>query len=237
MGTAAPGPALFVATDLDSFETDAPEVLAEDVTISGRCYRRLDAPYYAWLRRRVVLAKKALDGGKLAAAVFDSVRVAFNAVHAWAVKHLGEAALLAAAKAFDPSRYQPPRADDDDLCGCGARRPPFAPRTPAAFAFPATGDASFVEPVAADAVAKVNAVRDHALALDWTDDGLYRNRGRLRFPYGQDYGLVCFLGGDAEIGDISRDAVTIRRPRGSAMRFPNPDVPQPWRRAALAGVA
>ena len=97
MRTAAPGPALFVATDLDSFETDTPEVLAEDVTVSGRCYRRLDPAYYAWLRRQVALAKKALDGGKLAAAVFDSLRVAFNAVHAWAVKHLGEAALLAAA--------------------------------------------------------------------------------------------------------------------------------------------
>jgi hypothetical protein len=237
MGTAATGPALFVATDLDSFETDRPEILAEDVTISGRCYRRLDPPYYAWLRRKVALAKKALDAGRLAAAVFELLRAAFNAVHAWAVKHLGEAALVSAARTFDPVRYVPPKADDDDLAGsrCVAPRDPSSPlghRFPAQAAWPLT------EPVTADAVAKVDAIRDRALALGWPEDALYRNRGELRFPYGGEYGLVCFVGGDARIGEVTRETITIERARGPATSFPNPDVSQPWRHAvALAGVA
>jgi hypothetical protein len=236
MGDASPGPALFVATDLDRFESSDPDVYAAEVTISGRCYRRLDPPYYAWLRRQMASAKKALDAGRLPATVFDALRAAFNAIHAWAVKHLGEAALFAAAKSFDPKAYVPPRTDDDDLAGarCVSPRDPVGP---APFLFPSRGAWPFTEPVAQDAVAKVDAVRDQALVLGWSEAGLYQNRGHLRFPYGQEYGLVCFVGGDADITSVARHAVAIWHGRGNALRYPNPDVPQPWQRAALAGVA
>jgi len=232
-----PAPSLFVATDLDSFETSDSQLYAADVTICGRAYRRLDPPYYAWLRRQTAAAKWALDTGRLSATAFDAVRTAFNAVHAWAVLAFGEAALVAAAKAFDPKSYVPPRTeDDDDLAGSAASRLP-RPDRPTGFLFPARGAWPCTEPVPPDAVAKVNAIREEAFALGWTENGLYRNRGELRFPYGHEYGLVCFVGGDATIESVERDAVTIRHARGNALRFPNPDVEQPWRRAAQIGAA
>src|SRR5882724_3352623 len=100
MGESQGARALFVATDLERFETSDPDVYAADVAVSGRCYRRLDPPYYAWLRRSMALAKKALDAGRLAAAVFETLRAKFNEIHAWAVARFGEAVLVAAAKAF-----------------------------------------------------------------------------------------------------------------------------------------
>jgi hypothetical protein len=215
--------ALFVATDLDHFETAEPQRYAADLTICGRAYRRLDPRYYAWLRRQMAAAKRALDAGRITAAVFDAIRAPFNAVHAWAVAAFGEATLVAAAKSFDPATYEPPRPDDDvPPCGALLRRPPDAP---SGFLFPAGGVWPFTEPVTADAVAKVSAVRGAALALGWSEEALLQNRGHLRFPYGREWGLVCFVGGDAVIADVTRKAVVIRRPRGATTRFPNPVTP------------
>lgn len=228
-----PAAALYVATDLDSFEVAADAPYAEDVTVSGRAYRRLDPPYYAWLRRQMAAAKRALDAKRITAAAFDAIRAPFNAVHAWALRAFGEAALVAAAKAPDATTYQPPRPDDD-LPLCGARLTPRSPTRPSGHAFPADGDFAFAEPVAPDAVAKVDAVRAEALALGWTEAALYRNRGNLRFPYGGEWGLVCFLDSSSQIGAVTREAITIEHSRGSRGSFPNPAVPQPWRRAAQA---
>ena len=229
-----PLPALFVAPDLTHFDSLYGEVYADDVTIDGRVYRRLDAPYYAWLRHKMELARKAVAAGRLPQATFDAMRARFNAVHEAAVARLGGPALAAVVKTFDPRRYDPPYPDDD-LLGTAARTPPRPPRGPVIFTHPPTGDWPFTEVVAACAVAKVAAIRDEALALGWTEDALFRNRGTLRFPYGGEYGLVCFVDGDAVIAGVTREAITIERPRGATHRFFNPDVEQPWRRPALAG--
>lgn len=230
MEPSPPAPALYVATDLDRFEFAEPHLLAADVTVSGRAYRRLDPAYYAWLRTRMAAAKRARDAGRLPPAEFEAVRTAFNTVHAWAVRTFGEAALVAAAKALDPAAYAPPRPDDD-LPPCGALVAPRSPAPPSGRAFPAAGTFAFTEPVTAAAVAKVDAIRAEALALGWSEDALYRNRGNLRFPYGQEYGLVCHVADDVAIVAVSREAITLARPRGNPLRFPNPGIEQPWLRA------
>lgn len=237
MDDASDGPALYVATDLEQFEARDPRPYAADLTISGRAYRRLDAHYYAWLRARVAVAKKALDAGRIAAGTFEAIRGAFNAVHAWAVRHLGQAALVAASRTFDARRYEPPRADDNAGVADDTRRRTSAPSSPSGHAFPAEGAWPFTEPVTADAVAQVDAIRDEALALGWTLSALYRNRGSLAFPVGGEYGLVCFVGAGARIAAVTREAIAIDHGRGCVLRFPNPDVEQPWRRAVAGAHA
>ena len=61
-------------------------------------------------------------------------------------------------------------------------------------------------------MALVHAIRDRALALGWTHEALYQSRGRLRFPFGQDYGLVCFIGVEDRIGNVAADAIEIIGP-------------------------
>lgn len=229
-----PGPTLFVAPDLTYFETASPESYADDVTVSGVPHRRLDAAYYAWLRHKMDLARKAVAARRLAAAAFDALRARFNAIHALAVEILGGRALADAVRAFDPRRYTPPRPEDDNFGGTPVRAP-RPPARPSGHAFPASGTWRFTEPVPADAVAKVDAIRDVALGRGWTESGLYRNCSDLRFPYGPDYGLVCFLDGDAVVGEVTRESIEIVRLRGARTRLRNPDAAR--REPAAAGVA
>jgi hypothetical protein len=83
-------------------------------------------------------------------------------------------------------------------------------------------------PVLPEAIAKVDAIRDKALALGWTENGLYQTKGRFRFPCGQDFGLVCFLEKVENIGEVTKQYIEIIRPSGVRQRFYNRDVDQPW---------
>jgi len=212
---------LYVATDLDSWETSTPE--PDQDQICERCgYRRLDPEYYAWLRHRMEVAKRARERGRLPAAQYQELRRRFNEVHFWAVKQFGEERLLAAIQALDPKRYLPPRIQDDSPAAGSGPQPGI--ETPRPHLYPAEGEWPFTEPVTPEAVAKVDAIRDQALALDWSEAALYQNRGKLRFPYGDDYGLVCFLHEGYEISEVTGESIEIVMPTGSRLGL--------WKRAA-----
>ena len=203
---------LYVSTELDTWETTTPEPDQDE--ICERCgYRRLDPEYYGWLRHRMEVAKQARERGRLAAAQYQELRGRFNAVHFWATAHFGEASLLAAVKAFDPKAYQPPRARDWE-----PKSQPEQP-SPQAHLFPADGEWPFTEPVASEAVGMVDAIRDQALALGWSEAGLYQNRGVLRFPCGHDYGLVCFLHSGARVGEVAEQWIEIINLSDARLRF------------------
>ena len=87
--------------------------------------------------------------------------------------------------------------------------------------------------VLSEAMAKVDAIRDKALALGWTEEGLYQTKGRFKFPCGQDYGLVCFLDKDESIGAVTKQYIETIRPFGVRQRFYNRDVSQPWIKKAI----
>ena len=189
--------ALYVSTTLEAWDTDEPQVYARDVTLDGVCYRRLDPEYYAWLRNRMTMAKAAAEAGKLLGPAFDRLREAFNVIHAWAAEHLGDKALAAAVGALDAKIYLPPVAQPLDQEPT-APLMPCLPQVPAGHCYPHDGDWPFFHEVTQEAVAKVDAIRDQALQHGWTESALYQNRGHLRYPYGQDYGLVCCLGREAK---------------------------------------
>lgn len=222
---------MFVATDLTSFESPDPQVFAADVVVSDRAHRRLDPAYYAWLRSRMVAAKRETDAGRLAAASFVVLRERFEALHAFAVARFGEDALRAAVSALDAKRYDPPRVDRDEFPG----RRWWRSRTPDSHGcghMSPSRDFPFTEPVPFNALLRVDNIRERALGLDWTEAGLFQNQGHLRFPYGDEWGLICFLGEDGTIAAVEREAITIERRGGASTRFPNRNVEQPWRRAA-----
>lgn len=212
-GVAADSPRLYVSTELDTWETFTPE--PDQDAICERCgFRRLDPEYYAWLRQRMDVAKRARERGRLAAAQYQELRRRFNEVHFWAVKQFGEDALLAAVESLDPEAYQPPAIQDVD---------PEPPQPkPEPHLYPTEGDWPFTEPVSPEAIAKVDAIRDQALALGWSEAALYQNRGRYRFPVGGDYGMVCFLHDGCEIGDVGGEYIEIVRSSGSKLRHYRP---------------
>ncbi len=109
-GTNAPNPyardILFVATNLDSFEAD--DVRYGYELMVDVCYRQLDPPYYAWLRDKMTQVKKSHDAGRMKTSLFQELRARFNAIHDWAIKHLGEEELLRAVSTLKLDTYTPP---------------------------------------------------------------------------------------------------------------------------------
>lgn len=96
--------------------------------------------------------------------------------------------------------------------------------------FPKDGSWPSTLPVTPEAVVQVDAIREAAMQLGWSEAGLYQNRGRYPFPYGQEYGLVCFLSGNRQIGEVTVQFIEIVHPhqQGQPNRLYNPNVPQPW---------
>ena len=181
----------------------------------------------------MTLDRKAADSGRLPAGAFEELRTRFNAIHAWAIERFGEDALRSAVQALDPKAYSPPSMEPPGTAG--PRKLQGCPATPPAaqrerHIYPKDGDWPFTHPVPPSAVAKVDAIRIEAVAKGWREARLYQNRGRFRFPCGEDYGLVCFLDGDERIGEITRQSIEIvgPPPRETVLRFHNPDVEQPW---------
>ena len=97
---------LMVATNLDSWEADDPRFGYEVVLDAS--YRQLDATCYAWLRHRMENAQSAHKAGNLNDAAFDTLREQFNAIHSWAVIHIGEDALRTAIRTTNVKTYVPP---------------------------------------------------------------------------------------------------------------------------------
>jgi hypothetical protein len=197
---------LFVSTSLDSWTTGQPEIFARDVQINDTAYRRLDPEYYAWLRSRMNLAKLAAGAGRLSLDAFDELREKFNAVHNWAIAHFGEDTLREAVRNLDTRSYMPPVAEPDK---------PIRP-------------ARHAETTASKAVAMVDAIRDRALSMGWTEESLYGPAGATRALLGKVCALANLLKATDRIGEVTRQSIEIILANGVRQRFYNPDVEQPW---------
>ena len=202
---------LFVSTSLATWTTANPEQFARDFQINDTVYRRIDPDYYAWLRSRMVVAKKAATAGHLPSAAFEDLRVRFNAVHEWAVGYFGEALLLAAVRGFRSGGYDPPVAKEEVRCV-----PVPGPRKSAA------------DDISPEAMALVDSISERALSLGWKRQRLYAaGRTRVLDP---ERGLVCFLKAGDRIGEVTRQSIELvgPPPLEGRQRFYNPDVDQPW---------
>ncbi len=215
-------PTLYVATNLSCWRTPHPERYRGDVLVAGFCHRELDPVYYAWLRRQISLAGKACARGVLPAPVAADLEARFAEVTAYAIRRFGSETLEKAARSSEFRRYRPPKlrlADWLEDAFGGELHP--APALPQGHCYPAEGDWPFHEPVTVEAVEQVDGIRAEALALGWTEPALYQNRGRYRFPCGQDYGLVCFLGRGRSVESVDAHAVSIRTQGGHLLRLRN----------------
>lgn len=201
--------ALYVTTDLSFWKTDSASAFCRDVQVNDTAYRRLDPEYFAWLRSRLALAKEAASLGRIDPAGYEELRGRFQEIEAWALDHFGPQAVLAAIRTLEPRVYVQPRSEVDNR-----RAEP-----------PVREDAKIKR-----AIRLVDAVRDQALALSWSLERLYRHEGFQRRPFAGDYGLVCYLGMQDRIGEVTRQSIEIvgPPPRENRLRFYNPDVDQPW---------
>jgi hypothetical protein len=212
--------AMYVSTSLEQWLASDPAIFARDVQIDDTAYRRLDPGYFAWLRSKMTIAKSAVRAGKLSASQFDDLRAKFNAMQDWAAVTFGEPPLLEAIRTLDARTYAPPVAE------------PWTEHRQWPVASPSGSDKGFFTQTVSDhAIRCVDVIRDQALALGWTHQALYQSRGRLRFPFGDDYGLVCFLDAGDRIGTLAADSIEIIGPPPQRFRSHcyNPDFEHSWK--------
>jgi hypothetical protein len=198
--------AMYVSTSLQQWQT-AEGIFARDAQINDTAYRRLDPEYYAWLRSKMNLAKMAAAAEQLRRDEFDELRRRFNTMHEWAVAQFGEQELTMAIRDLDARDYTPPVPEAETV-----RR---IPRTP--------------ESSASDAVALVDAISEHALALGWKRERLYGSARDTRL-FSQNRSLVSYLKPGGRIGELALQSIELIGPPPDEVlqRFHNPDVDQPW---------
>jgi hypothetical protein len=223
--SSVPEPELFVSTDLDTAQFEWAVTSASDVEYNGKIYRRLEPEYFAWLRSRMLAAQSAFKAGKLSESTWESLKSRFNPLQEYAVQKFGKESLRQASRQISPQNYQAPRH-----VPANPEKPAEPPKNN--WIYPPNEAWNCIEQVSSDALAKVDAIKEEAMSRKWSEARLYQNQGRYRFPCGQDYGLVCFVGGDRKIGAVTERYIEIIHspdtPRPSTLRFHNPDVPQPW---------
>ena len=222
-----PQPAIYVSTGLDVHEIEDARDWPEDTEVNGTLCRRLSPEYFAWLRSRMVTAQAAHKAGKLPDDAWNTLRQRFNALQELAIREFGKESLQEILQSFSPKNYRQPQNQ------------PAVHLKPAeshekSWLYPQGKQGRHRQPVTSQAVAKVDAIREEAMAKGWSEARLFQNQGRFRFPCGEDYGLVCFVDGDQEIGEVTECSIEIihgpKSGRPSTLRFYNPDVPQPWKK-------
>ena len=223
--SSATEPDLFVSTDLETAQFEWAVTSTSDVEYNGKIYRRLDPEYFAWLRSRMLAAQSAFKTGKLPETTWENLKSRFNPLQEYAIQKFSKEPLQQTSRQFNPQDYQAPR-----LIHKEPEKPSEPPKNN--WIYPAEEAWKCQQPVTSRAVAKVDAIRDKAMACGWSEARLYQNQGRFRFPCGQDYGLVCFVDDTQEIGAVTKRFIEIihgaNTPRPSTLRFHNPDVSQPW---------
>lgn len=206
-------PALFVATSLETWQTDRPSAFNRDVQINDTVYRHLDPEYFAWLRSKMTIAKMAHLAGHLSEEDYEALRGRFNRVQDWAIGAFREAALVEASRTLDARRYAPP----EPVMFVSRER----------FERP-------LEIARAQAQVKVEAIMDEAVALGWNADvlvgmGSGRDAGDAGFATRRPVAVLGeYLRAGAEIGQIARESIEILLASGVRQHFYNPDVEQPW---------
>lgn len=201
----------FASTSLDLRHTDSPDKHPQDIIIDDLCYRKVDPDYLAWLRRKMETAKRQFEMKRLPIATWEKLRGRFNQVQEWAIGYYGRESVEAAIRQFDFAKYVPP----------------VNPQ-PEPYFYPATGEWKFSKQVTRRAIRKVDTIREAAMAKGWSEARLYQNRGQFRYPLGNDYGIVCSLKPNDEIGEITETYIELIHidvaGRKSPLKFYNFDV-------------
>jgi len=195
----------WVSTDLAILRPARPANCPEDLLEAGKAYRRLSPDHYEWLHAKFTAFRRARAGHD------DSATRTFESRFA-AVRKLAEALyapdILKAARAR--LAVSAPPSPNADL----GLKPQYA-----RFLFPAVSDLPRSMPVTRYALAQVDAIRDAAVAAGWPEARLYQNRGRLTFPCGNDWGVVCFVHPTQRLGRVTARAIEVVCQAGHSLHF------------------
>lgn len=219
------GTATFVSTSMTVETKGAQHIDSELIYIGDTVHYRLTPLFWAYLRHAFNNATRACEAGKLDAGTYSELLDRISRIYNMAVAQFGEADIKSAEQSFTPAKWK--RHCERLAQGTTPIENEFDTDTgvpTGTYRYPADGTGAY-HPVSKTALALVDAIRDKAIAAGWTMNQLYRNVGIAN----RDWGLVCYIGPDDRIGEITRQSIEIAHPRAShTLHFYNNEVEQPW---------
>lgn len=198
---------LWVGTDLTTFTPDCNRQYPEDVVRGSKAFRRLSPDYFLWLEARfAAFRRKTNQAGQLPPEAKEFAE-RFQRIQQ-VVKDAYPSSALEAART---RLSQLPMESPNKSTGILHRRSEFV--------YPSKSTLPVRREVTYHALGEVDAIRDEALALGWTEDSLYGTRGRFAFPCGPGYGVICFIHDDQRIGKVSDRTIQLRCSGGHSLHF------------------
>jgi hypothetical protein len=170
-----PQPAIYVSTGLDIHDIEDARDWPEDREIDGTLCRRLSPEYFAWLRSRMVTAQAAHKAGKLPEDAWNTLRQRFNALQELAIREFGKESLQEVLQSFSSKNYQPPALRPESQV-----KPVEVPKKD--WIYPGNQAWKCKQPVTSQAVAKVDAIREEAMARAGPRHASIRTRAGFGFP-------------------------------------------------------
>jgi len=201
-----------VSTDLVVVDLDGPTLQPEDVIQGSKGYRWLSPDYFLWLQKHFDIFQRKMQ----AAGREDQHTQAFASRYA-AIRETARAL-------YTPEDIEAARRRLAELPMESPNRSTGSLFQRSRFEYPSKSCLPILKPVTFHALGEVDAIRDEALALGWTDLQLYANRGRYAFPCGQHYGLVCFIHSDQRIGQVTATHIEVICKGGHSLRFQKREV-------------
>ena len=104
---------LYVATNMECFEYDNPELLGTDFYINGQVHRKLDPDYLIWLSSRFDIAFKHADKGKLSFEALSLISDRLTRIEEAAKQLFNVEEIKKAKKKSRAFRYNPPKNKND----------------------------------------------------------------------------------------------------------------------------
>ena len=204
----------WVSTDLVVVDLDGSTLHPEDVIQGSKGYRWLSPDYFIWLEKRFSGFQRKMQ----VAGREDQYTQAFAGRYA-AIRDAAQA--LYTSEDFETARRRMaelPMESPNRSTGILFQR--------SRFDYPPDSDLPVLRPVTFHALGEVDAIRNQALSLGWTDAQLYGTRGRFTFPCGPGYGVVCFIHSDQRLRKVASAHIEIICSGGHSLHFYRKEVSQ-----------
>jgi len=198
---------VWVSTDLSTLNLAGRQPNTEDVIRGSKAFRRLSPDFFLWLEKRFATfqAKVGMAGKESEETKAFAER--FATVHKLAHEAYTSEDFKAARNRLTNANMESPNQSTGLLDRLSN------------FDYPEESELPRRRQVTFHALGEVDAIRDQALALGWTDPELYATRGRFTHPCGPGYGVVCFIDRDQRLGKVTDRNIELVCRGGHSLRF------------------
>lgn len=179
---------------------------------------------YAYLYKNMERAKIAHQSGKLSSSSWELLRSRFAEVHRLAISIYGTEKLSGALKSNGNASGN---ANANGKTIRGTKTTQSVSDIPMTLTGSHDSDPKPIFQITPSDYAKsilTDEIINRAMSLSWDLIQLTGVTGKLRFPIGDGYGLICFIDNGDKITEVTKKYITIVNRNGNELRFYNKNI-------------